>query len=162
MKNNRWPMFAIFLVIGTFVCFLGRKLFRPMLFIAGLLLSIAIIWLLFYSTFLDSNTKAWVGWLVLAGSAVLGVIVGVILVKFERVGALILAGWGGFSLALLIYNAFLYHMDSEVGFWIFTIGVAVVVAILAVFFFEHVLIHSTALSGAFLAVQGIGLVAGRY
>jgi hypothetical protein len=34
--------------------------------------------------------------------------------------------------------------------------------VLALFFFEHILIHSTAILGSFMAVYGIGLVAGHY
>jgi hypothetical protein len=155
-------MFVFFLAIGGFVCFLGRKLFRPVLFIVGMLLTVSIVLLLFYSTFLASTTKVWVGWLVLVGSILLGLVVGTIFTKLVKLGAFALAGWGGFSGALLIYNAFLYHMNSQAGFWCFTVGVGVICGILAMFFFEHILIHSTAMAGAYLFVQGIGLVAGRY
>lgn len=79
-----------------------------------------------------------------------------------KLGAFALAGWGGFSAALLIYNAFLYHMNSEAGFWCFCIGVALVCGVLALFFFDHILIHATALAGAYLLINGIGLVAGHY
>lgn len=34
--------------------------------------------------------------------------------------------------------------------------------VLALFFFEHILIHATAVSGAYLAIAGIGIVAGHY
>jgi hypothetical protein len=161
-SSNKWAMFVFFLAIGGFVCFLGRKLFRPVLFIVGMLLTVSIVLLLFYSTFLASTTKVWVGWLVLVGSILLGLVVGTIFTKLVKLGAFALAGWGGFSGALLIYNAFLYHMNSQAGFWCFTVGVGVICGILAMFFFEHILIHSTAMAGAYLFVQGIGLVAGRY
>lgn len=112
IEQNKWAMFTFFIVVGAFVCFLGRKLFRPMLFLVGMILTASLILLLFYSTFLKSTTKAWVGWLVLAGSVLLGIVVGVIFMKLVKLGAFALAAWGGFSGALLIYNAFLYHMNS--------------------------------------------------
>lgn len=34
--------------------------------------------------------------------------------------------------------------------------------ILALFFFDHILIHATAILGSYLAIYGIGLVAGHY
>lgn len=161
-SSNKWVMFAVFLIVGTVVCFLGRTLFKPVLFFAGLLLSISLVWLIFYSTFLSSNTESWVGWVVLIGAILLGLLIGSCFVKIAKLGAFILAGWGGFSVSLLIYNALLYKMDSQVGFWCFTLGVALFFGVLALFFFDHILIHATAILGSFMAVYGIGLVAGHY
>lgn len=155
-------MFSVFLVVGFIVCFLGRTLFKPVIFIAGVLLSVALVWVIFYSTFLTENTKQWVGWVVLAGSILLGLIIGCLFVKIVRLGAFVLAAWGGYCLGLLIYNSFLYFMKSQVGFWCFTIGVALICGLLALWFFEHILILATALAGSFLVINAIGLVAGRY
>ena len=155
-------MFAVFGVIGFFVTFFGRKLFRPVLFIAGVLLVVSIVWLIFYSTFLKSSTKAWVGWVVLACSILVGICVGFLFVKIAKLGAFIIAAWGGYSLGLLIYSAFLYKIKSQGGFWGFTIGMALLFGILALFFFDHILIHSTAFAGAYLFIQAIGMVAGHY
>lgn len=155
-------MFAIFLIVGSVICFLGRALFKPVLFIAGLLLAVSLVWLIFYSTFLSSKTEQWVGWVVLGCSILLGLIVGMVFVKLVKLGAFCIAAWGGFSLGLLIYNAFGYYMNSQVGFWILCIGLALICGILAIFFFDHILIHATALCGSFLVINGIGLVAGHY
>eukprot|EP00347_Sterkiella_histriomuscorum_P015293 403357576 len=157
--NNKWVMFVTFVIIGSIVCFLGRTLFKPVLFIAGVLLSVSLIWIIFYSTFLNEKTATWIGWVVLAGSILFGLIIGCLLVKLVKLGAFILSAWGGYALALLIYNAFLYKMNSNVGFWCFTIGIALLFGILALFFFDHILIHSTAIAGSFLFIMGIGLVA---
>lgn len=82
--------------------------------------------------------------------------------KIVHLGAFCLAAWGGFSLGIILYNAFLYKMNSEAGFWLFCIGMGLVMGTLALCFFEHILIHATALLGSFMAIYGIGLVAGRY
>jgi len=155
-------MFIILVVLGLFICFFGRRLFKPVLFIAGVFLVVAVVLVIFYSTFLKSNTKAWVGWVVLSCSVLLGGLVGALFVRIAKLGAFVLAAWGGFALALLIYNAFLYKMNSEGGMWAFCIGVALLFGILALFFFEHIIINATALIGAFLCINGVGLVAGRY
>ena len=162
IQDNRWIMFAILVVIGTIICFLGRSLFKPVLFMCGCILTVGVVMLIFYSTFLKSNTETWVGWAVLGGSVVAGLLVGFIFVKIAKLGAFVLAGLGGYAVSLLIYNAFLYKMNSVAGFWAFTLGVALVFAILALFFFDHILIHSTALLGSYMVINGIGLVAGRY
>lgn len=160
--DNKWAMFSIFLVVGFIVCFLGRTLFKPVIFIAGVLLSVSLVWIIFYSTFLNENTKSWVGWVVLSSSILLGLIIGCLFVKVVKLGAFIVAAWGGYCLALLMYNSFMYFMHSNVGFWCWTIGVALICGLLALKFFDHILILSTALAGSFLAINGIGLVAGRY
>jgi len=84
------------------------------------------------------------------------------MVKIARLGAFVLAAWGGYAVGLLLYNAFAYKMKSEAGFWGFTLGTALVFGILALCFFDHILILATSLLGSFMAVYGIGLVAGRY
>lgn len=155
-------MFVAFLIVGSILCFLGRTLFRPVLFIAGMILAISLVWIIFYSTFLNENTKPWVGWVVLIGAVIFGLVIGCLMVKLVKLGAFILAAWGGYALGLLVYNAFLYKMNSNTGFWCFTVGMALVFGILALFFFDHILIHATALAGSFLVINGIGLVAGRY
>ena len=53
-------------------------------------------------------------------------------------------------------------MNSDAGFWCFTLGCGLVFGLLAICFMEHILIHSTAIFGSFIAVYGIGLVAGGY
>lgn len=105
-------MFAVMVIVGSVICFLGRTLFKPVLFIAGMMLSVCLVWLIFYSTFLSSNTKSWVGWVVLIGSLLFGLIIGTLFVKLVKLGAFVLSAWGGFTVGLLIYNAFLYKMGS--------------------------------------------------
>ena len=162
ISSNQWVMFAIFLIVGAVICFLGRTLFKPVLFIAGLLLSVSLVWLIFYSTFLSSRTEQWVGWVVLACSLLLGLIIGVIFVKLVKLGVFVIAAWGGFSLGILTYNAFGYYMHNQAGFWCLCIAFALIFGILSVCFFDHILIHATAMAGSFLVINGIGLVAGRY
>jgi len=156
-------MFAVFLVLGFVVCFFGRKLYRPIFFLAGLLLAMGIIILIFYTTFLTSNTSSAVGWGVLAGSFVVGLIVGYIFMKISKLGAFVLAGWGGFALGLLLWNTFLYYTGANQAiFWTFCIGLALVFGILALVFFDPIIISATAIAGGYVFIYGIGLVAGGF
>jgi hypothetical protein len=163
INSNKWILFVIFLLVGTFVCFFGRKLFKPILFIAGILAGFGLVWLICYNTFLSSYTQNWAFWVVFAVSAIIGLLIGWLLVKLTKVGAFAIAAWGGYSLGLLLYPTFLYKVWSgAAAVWVFSIGFALIAGILALFLFEHVLILSTSLAGSFLAIQGIGLVAGGY
>lgn len=156
-------MFAFFSVVGFTLCFFGRALLRPTLFITGVILSAFIIIYVFYTTFLKNNMEPWVGWAVLGGSIVVGLIIGYIFQKFAKVGAFCLAAWGGYAVGLLLYNAFVYKAGGgEAAFWGTTIGMAVVFGLLTVFLFDHILIQATSVLGSFMFVYGIGLVAGHY
>jgi len=106
-------MFAVFLILGFIVCLFGRKLYRPIFFLAGLLLTVAIVMILFYTTFLEDNTESWIGWTVLGGSVLVGLIIGFIFAKISKLGAFVLAGWGGFALGLLLWNTFLYYTTNS-------------------------------------------------
>lgn len=162
LHNNKVAMCIVFIALGLIVGFLGRKLFSVLLFLAGVLITVGLVMVIFYTTFLSDNTKSWVGWVVLGCSVLLGLLVGWLFIKLAKLGAFVLAGWGGFSLGLLLYNAFLYKINSQAFFWCFVIGLALICGVLALFFFDHVLILATALAGAYMTVYGIGLVAGHY
>ena len=98
------------MLIGLVVCFLGRKLFTPILFLTGILLSVSLIWLIFYS--ISDSRKTWVGWVVLGVAVLVGIVLGWLFTKLTKLGAFCLAAWGGFSLGLLLYNSFLYTLHS--------------------------------------------------
>lgn len=153
----------VFVLVGFFLCFLGRKLLKPAVFIGGTLGTIAIIWLIFYSTFLSDHYENWVGWTVFACSLVLGLIVGALMMVAIKVGAFLLAFWGGFALALLAYEAFLYLAIHHVaGFWVYEVIVGLIFGFAVLWKFDHVVIHTTAFAGAYLVLLGIGMVAGHY
>lgn len=108
VTDNQWVMFTVCLIVGFILAFFGRKLWKPLFFLTGVFLTIFLVLIIFYTTFLNSKTENWVGWTVIACSAVLGLIVGFIFMKISKLGAFFLAGWGGFCLGLLIWNTFLY------------------------------------------------------
>lgn len=87
---------------------LGRKLWVVAIFLISAFLTMAIILLVFYTTFLKNTTADWVGWTVLGCSIIFGVILGLVMTKLQRVGAAIIAGWGGFVLGILLNESVLY------------------------------------------------------
>ena len=163
INSNQWIIFAFFTVAGGTLCFFGRAMLKPTLFITGILMVVVVTFYIFYTTFLKTNTEMWVGWVVLGCSLLAGMLVGFLFQKFAKVGAFFLAGWGGFSVGLLLYNAFIYKISDEpVVLWA-TAGVcAIIFGLLTVLLFDHILIQSTAILGSFMFCYGIGLVAGHY
>lgn len=84
------------------------------------------------------------------------------MMKLERVGAALLAGWGGFMVGALINEMALYKIGSTVLFWCVAIGCAVFAAILTFCVFNHVLIIMTSFAGAYAFWRGISLYAGGF
>lgn len=163
ITDNDWVMFSFAVAIGLLFTFFGLKLYKPIFFIAGTLITIFIILLIFYSTFLKSTTESWVPWVVIAGALLLGLLVGFIVMKVSILGAFILAFIGGYCGALLIWNTFLYLLTtSNALFYSFTFGIGFICGILALIFFDHAVILASALAGSFMVIAGIGLVAGGY
>jgi hypothetical protein len=155
-------MFSLFLTTGLFICFMGRAMFKPIVYIVAVSVVTSLILIIAYNTFLMNNSKTWVGWLVIAIALLAGFAAGCCVIRIIKVAIFIVAAWGGYAFALLIYNAFMYKMNSDAGFWSFTIGTALVVGVLSLCFFNHILIHATAFLGSYMAVFAIGMVAGRY
>jgi hypothetical protein len=118
--------------------------------------------LICYSTFARDNDKQWVGWLIFVVSITIGIGVGFVFIKYPKIGGFALASWGGFSMGLLIYDAFLYKIESQAALWSFAVGLGLLYGIILLFFFDHILIHSTAMLGSFMFIYGIGMVAGHY
>ena len=161
-QENTWLWSTLLIVGGLFVCFFGRQLFKVTIFLATTLLVVAGILLIFYATFLKDTTESWVAWTVLACSILIGFVAGFFMMKLERVGAAILAGWGGFLLGAFINEVALYKVGSNALFWTVTIGCAVIAAILTFFIYNHVIIIMTAFAGGYLFWRGISLFAGGF
>ena len=121
-----------------------------------------LILLFFYALFLSDDTEDWVGWTVMICAGIIGLIVGIIMIKLQRVGAAILAGWGGFMLGLLINETVLYKAKSEALFWCVGIAAAILFAVLTFWIYNEVLIATTSFMGAYFFWRGISLYAGGF
>ena len=153
---------AAFILLGLFLGLLGRKLWVAAIFIITAFITMGAILLLFYTTFLRANTSDWVGWAVLGGSAVCGLVLGFFMTKLQRLGAAIIAAIGGYVLGLLLNETVLYLANSDVVFWVVSIGCAAVAAGLVFVAYNHAIILSTSLIGSYLFVRGISLYAGGF
>lgn len=112
VQDYKWIWCALFVSIGAFICFLGRKLFKATIFIIAATLTVFAVLLLFYTTFLEDTTEDWVGWTVLVCSILIGLVVGFFTMKLERLGAALIAGWGGFLLGVMINESVLFLAES--------------------------------------------------
>lgn len=157
IAEYNWLFAIIFMVVGIPFIFAGRKLFSVVVFIVGTLMTVALVMLLFYSTFLDSNTEYWVFWLVLSLSIIAGLAVGFVLTKCQKLGAACVAGWGGWLFGMFISLTFLYYTQQNWLFWVFNIACACVAAGLAFCFYFPVIITVTSFAGSYMFIRGISL-----
>jgi hypothetical protein len=157
-----WLWGAVLICAGFFLGLFGQKLFSVTLFLIGTLVTVALVWLLFYSTFLSDSTEGWVGWVVLGCSILIGLLGGFLLYKCQRLGAAVIGGWGGFLLGVVFYTTVLWAVTSEVAFWIISITCALIAAGLSFVFYFHAVILSTSFVGSYFFVRGISLYAGGY
>ena len=162
VEDNAWIFCIVFMVVGAFYTVFGLKLLRPTLFIIGTLTTMVIILFLFYVLILPNNVKEWAGWVILACSAILGLIVGFFAAKLVRIGAFILGAWAGAAIGLLLSNMAFYKIDSEVVLWVLIILLALIVGLLSFVFFNFIVIFSTSFLGGYLLMRGLSLVAGGY
>lgn len=162
IQQYNWLFAIILMCIGLPFCFAGRKFFSCIVFVVGIMITVAVVMLLFYSTFLTSNMEYWVFWTVLACSVVAGVGVGYVLFKCQKLGAACIAGWGGFLGGLIINTTFMFTAHQEWLFWTINIGCALVAAAFAFCFYFPTVITVTAFAGAYMFIRGISLFAGGY
>jgi len=162
LEQYYWLWGAIFIVVGVFLTFLGRKLFLAAVFIAGFVLTGIIFLAVCYGTFLSDNSEDWVGWLMLSLSIVLGIIVGVLLVKYSKFAAAVIGAWAGYILGLFLNDLALWPIGLAWVFWVVNVGCALVCAILAFIFFNPAVILGTAFIGAYALMRGIGMYAGGF
>lgn len=151
-----------FIVIGLFLAFLGKKLFNIALFIVTTIIVAGLILFIFYATFLQDNTASWVSWTVVSIAILLGLLGGYLMLKIEKFGGALLAGWGGFCLGVLLNETVLYLANSAVLFWCVNIGLAIIFAILGFVAFDHAIILATSFIGSYMTMRGIGIMAGGF
>jgi len=151
-----WLFGTICLVSGFFLALFGRALLRIVLFIIGLFGTVFLVIVIFYSTFLNDQTADWVFWTVLAGSALVGALIGFLFTKLARFGGAVLAGFGGFLVGMVIFEAWLYMYELEWLLWVSGAVLALLFFGLGYKFFEPAVIGSTSFIGSYFIARGVG------
>jgi len=81
---------------------------------------------------------------------------------FVKIGVAVLAGWGGYCLGLICYEAVLAYAGAEWLFYVFTIACALICAVLAFITFDIMCILGTTALGSYSMVRGVAVYAGHY
>lgn len=155
-----WGVF--FIIGGVVLCFLGRRLMKPSICMAGMLGTIVLVLLFFYTIWFNNSKEVTTFWYFFAGATVAGAIVGFLLAKFVKVGAAVLGGLGGFFAGLILNEAVLAQFKVEWLFWVSIVACIIAGAVLTFFVFDHVVILSTVSIGSYGLVRGVSMYAGHY
>jgi len=156
-------MFIALMLLGLVWCFAGYRLFKPVLFLVGFLAFFFITAEILTTTFgAKINVTGW-GWISLAIAAAVGVIGGVLMILVYKIGVFLVGFIAGALLTFLVVaftplsNLLLKSVSTVWVFWVFlacVVGIGIAVGAAAIFLVKHVVIVSTAVSGAILV--GIG------
>lgn len=162
LSDYYWIIGICALVAGFFFIFFGLTLIKVVVFLCGVILTIMVVFVLFYGTFMADNTEVWAFWTITGVSAVLGIALGILMVYSLRFGAAVLCAWGGFMLGILINEMWLYMYGSQALFWIVASVVAVICGLLAFIVFEPSVMFITAFLGSYFACRGLSMFVGGF
>lgn len=150
------------IVGGVFLAFFGFKMIKPSVCIAGFLTCTCAALLVFYAVYITSIDELATFYYWMAGGAVVGIIVGALLAKYIKVGAAVLGGWGGFIVGLILNEAFMYQFEYVWVFWATNVAAILICAALTFKLFDHAMIMSTSVIGAYGLARGVSCYAGHY
>jgi len=155
-------MGVFFVGAGVMLAFFGYRLIGPTMCIVGFLTSVVVAGIFFWTIMASSSTqpKQLLTWL--AAGGVIGIGVGCILCKNEKLGAEFLAGWGGAILGVMANDMFLYRLGYSWMTYAATIGGAAAAAWYATKYYEPLILLSTSLLGSYGIVRGASFYLGGW
>jgi hypothetical protein len=160
--ENKYIVAAIMIVVGLVFCFAGNAMVNVILFITGAVVAFAGI---SYVTFwaletMNKEASTTVQWVIIVGSAVLGLLAGFAVKTYRTIGISCLAAWGGVALGMLLTTTFL--ISNVYSKYAIIIGCAVVIGFFAFKVEKLVVIIVTGFIGSYMIVRGISLYAGGF
>jgi hypothetical protein len=153
---------AIAITGGIMLCFYGLALVKPSICFITFLTCIVVSLFIFYACFLTAIEITPVFWYFLGGGVAGGLVVGILMAKFVKIGAAILGGWGGFALGLILNESILWHFEISWLFWTANIVCIVVAAVLTYKLFEPAIIAATSVVGSYFLIRGVSCYLGHY
>lgn len=168
--NAIWEFFAenkvifgiVLIGVGLFLNIAGYRIFIVTLFLTGVIVTVSGIMILSYLAFVKEDAKAFVGWILLACSVILGIFVGWVLAKYRRFGVFFICCIGGACLGLLLNNAVMRYAESQVLFWLIIVGCGLLLGVISCFLYVQAAILSTAFVGAYMAIRGVSIFLGHF
>ena len=153
---------VFFVIIGGLMCFVGWKFIGVTVCLIGLITSVAIACLIFYAVYANATTDPQEFFYWLGGGIIAGIVLGVILCKYQKAGASMAAGWGGAIAGIVLNETVLYRFGIPWLFYVATCGCAAVAGWLTTRYYEKGVIGATAILGGYMLMRGISFWFGGY
>ncbi len=123
------------LIIGLISALFGFQLMRFIFFMTGISTIIAGLFFFLYEVVLPKSTPGYTGWILLFGILTLGILFGMLMIKYGRVAMLLLGSWLGAVFGLTFYIGFLHELSNPGLMIAMTVlPVALICAIVSAFF----------------------------
>ena len=105
---------AVLIVIGLFETFYGAKVMIITIFLATCMATITIVFIFLFQFIIPSGGSPAIVWVVLGISTVVGLVLGYIVSKYNKaLIGMILGGYMGYILGLVLYDSFLIKIQSN-------------------------------------------------
>ena len=150
----------LMLAMGVLCAFFGRKLMKPVIFIVTFFTIGLATLFIFYSLFLYKNETDWVFWVMFFVCAIVGILFGVLSLKYPRVGLAMLCGLAGFFTAALILQTF--QLKNTTAFWLITVFAYILSFGFTFIASEWIKIIATSILGGYFIIRGISCFAGGF
>jgi Domain of unknown function (DUF4203) len=141
---------GLLIASGLFLVFFGLKLYKPVVFIAGVFVGATLTYIIL------ANLEPVAGYVnrdtvYLTGCLAVGFVLGLLLVCFVKIGIVAVGAWAGFLLSIWVLSWKSDGViDSQAGRIIFICVVTALGAVMIMFFQKSVMITATSFSGAFM------------
>ena len=159
-------IFAIVIMaLSLFLCILGLKFIKPAVFILTIITIILVFTVFFLQFVLPAGTKTWVLFLIIGIGIIIGLFVGIFIIRTEKYSLPILfGGLSGFFLGNLLFNLFGNRINAKplLVNILFCVACMIVLAILAFIFQKFLKIFTTSFIGSYGFIRGLSFWAGGF
>jgi hypothetical protein len=112
LKQYAFFIGAVFIIFGLFLTFLGNKMLTITIFLVTTIVSITLVFLLFFGFILPGGANPAIVWVVLAISLVIGFVCGYLMTKYKKtLIGFTLGAYLGYLAGILLYNAILIQIS---------------------------------------------------
>lgn len=164
IKNFKIIFFIAFILIGSFLNFLGAKIVKCTLVITSFFVTIGGIFFLLFSVIGLKSISMTVMWILLILTILISFVVAYLFLKFIKVFYAVLGGIMGYAIGSILYSFIFRHISANptLFYWL-TIIVCIILGVLfAVFAHKHLTIVATSILGSYIFIRGISLLAGGF
>lgn len=161
-EDNKYIVGIVVIVMGIFLVGFGAKIYKvTVVLMCGLILAVIVSLIVFSFFTIDTELKFW---LVIGIPFVVGIIIGIFLLKLLKITVFIQGACAGYPIGIFIYDVALkyIHWNPTVLYWIIIILAMIAFGLLALLFLKITIIISTSIIGGFMIIKGASLFIGHF